>query len=231
MEGKDPMGKWVYTKYATTIKRVVTVATAYQARKSSSKTGMMTSHQQVVMLKQQNRTEDPRKAFIKDLLELLKIGHDKGEHFIIGNNYNDTLDIKTKLIKLCTYKTLQLVDVLKSNQCNGISTSLSGRSVIDYVFVSCKHVSSFVCKGYNKYNQIKHTDHFKMYIDMDTEKLFGNGDIKLATESSCFIEGHNPHNVKLYVNAMWQYLEGQQYRQKYPDLMKSEAFNKKNTEK
>eukprot|EP00957_Ditylum_brightwellii_P030920 2342812-Ditylum_brightwellii.AAC.1 len=59
MKGKDPMGGWVYTKYATTNKRVL-------------------------MLKQQNRTEDPRKALIKDLLKQLKVGHDKGDHFIIG---------------------------------------------------------------------------------------------------------------------------------------------------
>eukprot|EP00957_Ditylum_brightwellii_P035668 2704233-Ditylum_brightwellii.AAC.1 len=113
MEGRDPMGRWVYTKYAATSNMVVTVVTAYQACKSSSKTGTTTYHQQVVMLKQQNRTEDPRKAFIKDHLKCLKIGHNKGEHFIIGDNFNDTLDIKTKLIKLCTDKKLQLVDVLK----------------------------------------------------------------------------------------------------------------------
>eukprot|EP00957_Ditylum_brightwellii_P203608 15335419-Ditylum_brightwellii.AAC.1 len=69
MEGRDPMGRWVYIKYATTNERVVTVITAYQACESSSNTGTMTYHQQVVILKKQNRTEDPRKAFIKDLLK------------------------------------------------------------------------------------------------------------------------------------------------------------------
>eukprot|EP00957_Ditylum_brightwellii_P015332 1154215-Ditylum_brightwellii.AAC.1 len=61
MEGRDPMGSWIYTKYAAMSKRVVTVVTAYQPCKSSSKTRTTTYHQQVVMLKQQNRTEDPRK--------------------------------------------------------------------------------------------------------------------------------------------------------------------------
>eukprot|EP00957_Ditylum_brightwellii_P119503 9117746-Ditylum_brightwellii.AAC.1 len=64
MEDRDPMGRWIYMNYATTNKRIVTVVTAYQACKPSSKTGMTTYHHQIVMLKQQNRTEAPRKALI-----------------------------------------------------------------------------------------------------------------------------------------------------------------------
>eukprot|EP00957_Ditylum_brightwellii_P052826 4004614-Ditylum_brightwellii.AAC.2 len=60
---------------------------------------------------------------------------------------------------------------------------------------------------------------------------FWDGVIKLPTESSRPIKGNDPHNVKLYVNAMWQYLEGQQYWKKRSDLIKSKEFNKKNTEK
>eukprot|EP00957_Ditylum_brightwellii_P108356 8266513-Ditylum_brightwellii.AAC.1 len=69
MEGRDSMGQWVYTKYAAKNERVAIVVTAYQAYKSSSKTGTMTYHQHVVMLKQQNRTENPRKACMTDLLK------------------------------------------------------------------------------------------------------------------------------------------------------------------
>eukprot|EP00957_Ditylum_brightwellii_P183544 13980995-Ditylum_brightwellii.AAC.1 len=40
MEGRDTMGRWVYTKYASKNDRIVTVVTAYQACKSSSKQGL-----------------------------------------------------------------------------------------------------------------------------------------------------------------------------------------------
>eukprot|EP00957_Ditylum_brightwellii_P043885 3328203-Ditylum_brightwellii.AAC.1 len=95
MEGRDPMGRWLYTKYAAMNERVVAVVTTYQVCKSSSKIGTTTYHQQVVMLKQQNKTEDSWETLIKDLLNWLKIGHDKGEQFIVRGDYNDTLDIKT----------------------------------------------------------------------------------------------------------------------------------------
>eukprot|EP00957_Ditylum_brightwellii_P047176 3582390-Ditylum_brightwellii.AAC.1 len=39
IEGRDFMGRWVYTKYAAKIDRIVTVVTAYQVCKSSNKTG------------------------------------------------------------------------------------------------------------------------------------------------------------------------------------------------
>eukprot|EP00957_Ditylum_brightwellii_P045382 3440105-Ditylum_brightwellii.AAC.1 len=179
MEGRDYMGRCMYTKYAAKDKRIVTVVTAYQACTSSIKTGTTTYHQQVVILKQQHRIEDPRKAFMMDLIKWPKAGHDKGEHVIIGGDDNNTIDTKTKLIKLCTDETLQLVDVLQSKQCDMMNTLLSGQSAIDYFLVSCKLTSSIVYKGYNKFDQFKNTDHCGMYMIMDTGKLFGNGKFNL----------------------------------------------------
>eukprot|EP00957_Ditylum_brightwellii_P045128 3421909-Ditylum_brightwellii.AAC.1 len=66
---------------------------------------------------------------------------------------------------------------------------------------------------------------------MDTDQLFGNGDMKLATELSRSIQGSDPHNVKLYVESMWHYLEGQRYCQKQAELLQAEKLNVKNAER
>eukprot|EP00957_Ditylum_brightwellii_P024763 1871274-Ditylum_brightwellii.AAC.1 len=55
--------------------------------------------------------------------------------------------------------------------------------------------------------------------------------MKLATESSRSIQGRNPHNVKVYVETMWHYLEGQQYWPKLAELLHAKKLNVKNTEK
>eukprot|EP00957_Ditylum_brightwellii_P010654 806585-Ditylum_brightwellii.AAC.1 len=128
MEGRDLMGRWVYTKYAAKDGKIFTILTMYQTCKSSSKTGSTAYHQQVVMLKQQNRTEDPRKACMTDLIKWLKAGHDRGESFTIGSGFNNTLNTQTKLIKLCTDEILQLVDVLQSRQHDEMSTLQSRQS-------------------------------------------------------------------------------------------------------
>eukprot|EP00957_Ditylum_brightwellii_P022891 1727998-Ditylum_brightwellii.AAC.1 len=66
---------------------------------------------------------------------------------------------------------------------------------------------------------------------MDTDRLFGNGDMKLATKSSRSIQGRDPHNVKLYVEGMWYYLEGQRYCQKLDELLEAAKLNVENAEK
>eukprot|EP00957_Ditylum_brightwellii_P157737 12005994-Ditylum_brightwellii.AAC.1 len=55
--------------------------------------------------------------------------------------------------------------------------------------------------------------------------------MKLATKSSRSIQGRDPHNVKLYVESMWCYLEGQRYWQKLAELLKAKKLNAKNSEK
>ena len=44
-EGKDHMGRWVYSKFAASNNRVITVITAYQPCKPSKMTGATTYHQ------------------------------------------------------------------------------------------------------------------------------------------------------------------------------------------
>eukprot|EP00957_Ditylum_brightwellii_P077472 5886871-Ditylum_brightwellii.AAC.1 len=79
MDGSDPLGQWVYTKYATKGEKIVTVVAAYQPCKSSKLTGTTTYHQQIALLKQQHQNVEPRKAFLTDLLTWLKAGQKKGE--------------------------------------------------------------------------------------------------------------------------------------------------------
>eukprot|EP00957_Ditylum_brightwellii_P025888 1958680-Ditylum_brightwellii.AAC.1 len=46
------------------------------------------------------------------------------------------------------------------------------------------------------FNEVKNTDHQGMYIDFDTEMLFGNGDIKLANEKLKTVNSRGPYLVK-----------------------------------
>eukprot|EP00957_Ditylum_brightwellii_P204024 15337256-Ditylum_brightwellii.AAC.1 len=128
MDRSIPLGQWVYTKYATKGDKIVTVVAMYQPCKASKLTGTITHHQQIDMLKQQHQNVEPKKAFLTDLLTWLKAGQKKGEKFIIGGDFKDTMDLKYNIIKLCKDDTLQLVDVLQCAQRETISTLLTGRS-------------------------------------------------------------------------------------------------------
>eukprot|EP00957_Ditylum_brightwellii_P061144 4639791-Ditylum_brightwellii.AAC.1 len=88
------------------------------------------------MLQQSGRSTKPRDDFIQDLLEWLLAGHKKGKSFILGGDFNDLLYIKSNLIKCCANDKLQLVNILICPACNNQSSSLSGKKIIDYMFVS-----------------------------------------------------------------------------------------------
>eukprot|EP00957_Ditylum_brightwellii_P012881 973182-Ditylum_brightwellii.AAC.1 len=101
MDGSDPPGQWVYTKYTTKEDKIVTIVAAYQPCKASKLTGTTTYYQQIAMLKQQHQNVETRKVFLTDLLTWLKAGQKKGEKFIIREDFKDTMDLKFNLIKLC----------------------------------------------------------------------------------------------------------------------------------
>ena len=132
------------------------------------------------MLQQYGRQLTPREAFIIDITKWLEEGKKKGELFIVGGDFNEVLKIGLTLLKLCTNKTVPLVDSLASKERDNRSSSLSGQTVIDYVFVSPELLPAIRKQGYNRFDQLLITDHRGMFINFDTELLFGNRDLKLA---------------------------------------------------
>eukprot|EP00957_Ditylum_brightwellii_P158962 12099155-Ditylum_brightwellii.AAC.1 len=178
-EGKDYMGRWVYSKLAASDNRVITVVTAYQPCKPSKIMGTTTYHQQVVMLKQQKRSIDPRTAFIINLRHWLLECRKGGEKLILGGDFNERITPKATLMKILSDPILQLVDILQPLDEQQFSTSLTGKHRIDFLCISREITNAVERCGYNKFNQIKNTDHQGIYIDFDTQKLFGNGENKL----------------------------------------------------
>eukprot|EP00957_Ditylum_brightwellii_P014719 1109764-Ditylum_brightwellii.AAC.1 len=64
------------------------------------------------------------------------------------------------------------------------SSSLSGKQIVDYMFVSPELQPVIRQKGYNRFDPATHTDHRGMFIDFDTDELFGNGNLKLDNSKS-----------------------------------------------
>eukprot|EP00957_Ditylum_brightwellii_P203757 15336077-Ditylum_brightwellii.AAC.1 len=114
-------------KFVAKNNTVITVITAYQPCKVIKKQGITTYHQQVAFLQQDGRAISPREAFTADLMKWLKEGKRKGEHFILGGDFNEVPRIGSTLIKVCTNKSVPLVDSLASKERENKSSSLSGQ--------------------------------------------------------------------------------------------------------
>eukprot|EP00957_Ditylum_brightwellii_P047452 3604243-Ditylum_brightwellii.AAC.1 len=88
------------------------VITAYQPCKVTKKQGMTTHHQQVALLQQDGHRISPREEFTADHMKWLEEGKRKGEEFILGCDFNEILRTVSTLIKLCTNKSVPLIDSL-----------------------------------------------------------------------------------------------------------------------
>ena len=218
-KGADKYRCWVYTKFAAKNNTVIIAITAYQPCKVSKKQGIMTYYQQVAMLQQDGHQLTPREAFIIDITKWLEEGKKKGELFIVGGDFNEVLKIGLNLLKLCTNKKVLLVDSLASKERDNKSLSLSGHTIIDYVFVSPELLPAIWKQGYNQFDQLLVTDHRGMFIDFDTEMLFGNGDLKLDNEKMRYIQAKDLYMVKEYIDAMYEYLENQKIWQLHSQLI------------
>jgi len=177
------------------------------------------------MLQQDGRQLTPTEAFITDITKWLEEGKKKGELFIVGGDFNEVLKIGSTLLKLCTNKTVPLVDSLASKERDNKNSFLSGQTIIDYVFVSPELLPAIRRQGYNRFDQLIITDPRGMFIDFDTEMLFGNGDLKLANKKMRYIQAKDPYMVKEYIDAMYEHLENQNVWQLYSQLISKEHLN------
>eukprot|EP00957_Ditylum_brightwellii_P129692 9893156-Ditylum_brightwellii.AAC.1 len=70
-----------------------------------------------------------------------------------------------------------------------------------------------------------------MFIDFDTDELFGNEDLKLANSKSCQLKANDQHKVKEYIEAMYKYLNNQDFWPLLASLMKSKQLESDKIEK
>eukprot|EP00957_Ditylum_brightwellii_P199639 15219213-Ditylum_brightwellii.AAC.1 len=88
--------------------------TVYQPYKVTKKQGITAYHQQVALLQQDDVKISPWEALTADLMKWLEEGERKEGNFILGGDFNNVLRIGSKLLKLCTNKSVPLVDSLAS---------------------------------------------------------------------------------------------------------------------
>jgi exonuclease III len=107
-DGADPMGRWTFQTLSCKDNRNMTIICAYQVcdqrivENGRIKT-MTATAQQTSMLRQQNRNETPRAAFITDLQSLLRIEQAKGHGILLLGDFNEPLDVTYDgMTKLCS---------------------------------------------------------------------------------------------------------------------------------
>jgi hypothetical protein len=100
-------------------------------------TGITTYHQQLALHQAKtNTTINPWKAFTRDLIKWMQLGHRKGEKFILWGDFNESLTSTSDMIKFCSCDDLKLIDILGELTQQYINTSKTRKQSIDYMLIS-----------------------------------------------------------------------------------------------
>ena len=87
-------------------------------------------------------------------------------------------------------------------------TYARGRKCLDYGFVSNHVVQALVACGYDAFNAWYTTDHQPYFFDFDTDKLFGNAPLSLASHTRRILRSTNVKQgtqyIKIRNDLMWE---------------------------
>ena len=208
-QSQDHMGRWVTQTMKGYNRRQVTVISAYQAVTDSQCTGIMTvtSQQRNIIVQSRDSLSEPRKAFKRDLSELLRRLITRGDEIILVGDFNETIDDTfnglCKIVADC-----HLVDLMSGRSTIPFpATYARGRHRLDFGFATRYAASALKYAGYEAFNERFPTDHRAYFFDFDTDKLFGNFNQTLVTPPQRKLQSNNVKQVTQYIREKYRQLE------------------------
>ena len=176
--GSDSMGRWVYMRLNGGRGRIITVVCTYQVGKKSVKAaGDETAiAQQWSMMKQSGRHEPHRLRHhhSRDLVNFVKECQTKGEHVVVGGDFNDTTgENDSGLTRLCSECGLQDPQFETHGHTN-FKTHIKGSKCIDYILLDEDLMPSVKACGYDPFGIRIVSDHRGVYVDVHESMFFGN---------------------------------------------------------
>ncbi len=217
--GSDPMGRWTYTKFVGTRGKIITIITAYQvcdkpvttATKKKSRTA---AAQQVSMMRIRGITNThPRKQFCADLRNFLQECTNQNEEILLAGDFNEALGTNISgMTKICT--DFGLVDILMSHHGTDTPTYVRGTTRIDYALATPHVAAACTTCGYEPFQHRFTGDHRGMFLDLNTNALFGSATVDLSTPAEREFNTRDRASNRRYVEAKHKYLTQHQWFQR-----------------
>ena len=240
--GTDEMGRWCYATYKGTNDTLLTVITAYQvchttptydlSRQPSSNNNTTIKKwaavtQQFSMMQEADpyNTRHPREQFRYDLLQFLRqLQHQRHDILLMGD-FNEALGSEPSgmyhIAGVCA-----LVDLLRLKiGTTDFNTYVGGSERIDYVLASPRLVSACTSCGYEPVKFRFPGDHRGIFMDFDTNSLFGNSTVPLPPPHSRHIHSRHETNRERYVCAKHAYLLNHQWFERLDALISAPSPN------
>jgi hypothetical protein len=230
----DLLGRWTHLQLAGRNGRILNFITAYQVcPRPTNKTGTTAFHQQESLLRTQGRADpNPRRNFRKDLTAFLKPMKFRNEHIILAGDFNEPLDAGTSnMSKICQDIGLSDVFAIRHPETPEPATYIRGSKRIDYFLVSASVLTSVEKCGYDPFQFRLTSDHRGMFLDINTESLFGNLTQALAAIPSRLIRSKEAKSNTTYINEKYDHLEANNFFNNIDQLIADPLTNKPQAER
>jgi hypothetical protein len=173
----DKYGRWSYLSTQGAKGIWTLFITAYQVCKQpTKKTGISAYHQQQATFITEHRTNlDPRHNFRKDLLKFIQQHQNKGHRIVLSGDFNEHIHDNNSFLQEVSIQC-KIIDIWKQKfpQIAEPNTYIRGTCRIDYILISRETSHAVVAVGYEPFHYTLPTDHRGVFIDFDTDKLFGD---------------------------------------------------------
>ena len=211
---QDHMGRWVTHTMQGFNGKQVTIVSAYQVVTNSQCTGLMTvtAEQRSILTQSRDAVVEPRKAFKRNIRDLLQRLTTRGDNIILVGDFNETID--EEFNGLCKILAdVSLVDLMRGRSTSPYpATYAGGKHRLDFGFALRRVATALKYAGYEAVNERFPTDHRAYFFDFDTDKLFSKSTQVLAPPPLQILQSTNVKQVTQYI------------REKYLQLEKCKAF-------
>ena len=232
---KDEMGRWSgYTICGK--EKKLTILTAYQVCKAVNPGTNTAAEQQrtKLRLRENSKTRkkselDPRRAFIKDLDEMLKKIKDENHEIIIMMDANECIHERASKLRNVMAK-YQLCDIHRVQHDTldqeDWMTYNRGSKKIDYIFGTPGVLDWTTRSGMEEFNARIQSDHRGLWIDLDIKSLLGGKIPDLIPPQQRGVTGKDPESTKKFRKELHQYLTDHKFETRMQKIRELTNSNK-----
>jgi hypothetical protein len=180
---------------------------------------MTATAQQTSMLRQQNRNETPRAAFITDLRSLLRIERAKGHGILLLGDFNEPLDVTYDgMTKLCSdFEFTDLMFQLVGD--DEFPTWFRGSDRRDDYALCDEWIADAIEGGcYEPFMLRTKGDHRNMILDFNETRLFGNPNYRIQNAAQREFSCKDGASNRIFIQNKMQYLVQHNYKTRMEEL-------------
>ncbi len=201
-------------------RRLTTSISAYTVCvRPTNSTGTTAYHHQESLLRQKGaKKAKPRKFFHRDMNEFIRICKTRNESIILVGDFNKPMHERSSMARIAS--THGLVDILfqRNSHVAEPNTYARGSTRIDYALISPNLAPAVKHCGYEPFQKLIQSDHRGMFLDFNTNMLFGNDTQTLGPMAFRDFTAKCPQNNAKYIEAKYNHLLEQSYFSRQAEL-------------